>query len=63
MLMSLVPQVAIRAVPHRRDFYNRLTEGTSHEKFDSELQKWLAGLEGIVARMKTFLEAGGYGKV
>ncbi|KAF7798562.1 hypothetical protein EIP86_009784 [Pleurotus ostreatoroseus] len=58
-----VVTVAIRAVPHRRDFYNRLTEGTSHEKFDSELQKWLAGLEGIVVRMKTFLEAGGYGKV
>ena len=61
--MSLVLQVAIRAVPHRRDFYDRLTEGTSHDKFDGELAKWLAGLEDIVVRMKTFLEAGGYGKV
>ena len=56
-------QVAIRAVPHRRDFYARLTEGTSHEKFDAELAKWLSGLEGIVDRMRTFLEQGGYGKV
>ena len=56
-------QVAMRAVPHREDFYNRLTEGTPHEKFDAELSKWLDGLEGIVNRMRTFLESGGYGKV
>ena len=57
------PQVAIRAVPHRRDFYSRLTEGGSHEKFDEELVKWLQGLEKIVRRMKQFLEGGGYGRV
>ena len=56
-------QVAIRAVPHRHDFYDRLTEGTPQEKFDMELTKWLAGLEVIVTRMKTFLEQEGYGKV
>ena len=50
-------------MPHRRDFYNRLTEGSSHEKFDAELVKWLQGLEKIVNRMKHFLESGGYGKV
>ncbi|GBE86703.1 glycolipid transfer protein [Sparassis latifolia] len=55
--------VAIRAVPHRRDFYIRLTQGGSHEKFDAELTKWLAGLETIVMRMKAFLENGGYGRV
>jgi hypothetical protein len=58
-----LPQVAIRAVPNRRDFYNRLTEGTSHDKFDEELVKWLQGLEKIVNRMKNFLERGGYGRV
>lgn len=62
-LVRSVVTVAIRAVPHRRDFYNRLTEGTSHEKFDAELDKWLQGLESIVNRMKAFLERGGYGRV
>ncbi|KAI0923669.1 hypothetical protein AcW1_006563 [Taiwanofungus camphoratus] len=55
--------VAIRAVPHRSDFYNRIAQGGSHEKFDAELAKWLVGLEVIVLRMKTFLEQGGYGRV
>ncbi len=50
-------------MPHREDFYNRLTEGTDHAKFDTELTKWLEGLEGIVARVKTFLEEGEYGNV
>ncbi|KAI8996458.1 glycolipid transfer protein [Trametes punicea] len=58
-----VVAVAIRAVPHRRDFYARITQGGSHEKFDNELTKWLAGLEGIVHRLKTFLVEGGYGRV
>lgn len=58
-----VVMVAIRAVPHRRDFYNRLAQGTAHDKFDAELVKWLLGLEVIVMRMKDFLERGGYGKV
>ncbi|OSD05407.1 glycolipid transfer protein [Trametes coccinea BRFM310] len=56
-------QVAIRAVPHRRDFYARITQGGSHEKFDNELTKWLAGLEVIVLRLKAFLEEGSYGRV
>ncbi|CAL1714459.1 unnamed protein product [Somion occarium] len=56
-------QVAIRAVPHRHDFYNRITQGSPHEYFDEELAKWLVGLQNIVQRMKTFLEQGGYGKV
>lgn len=55
--------MAIRAVPHRSDFYNRIAQGGSHEKFDAELAKWLVGLEVIVLRMKTFLEQGGYGRV
>lgn len=56
-------QVAIRAVPHRQEFYARLTQGGSHERFDSELAKWLAGLGGIVDRLKAFLAEGAYGTV
>ncbi|KAF9819339.1 hypothetical protein IEO21_02227 [Rhodonia placenta] len=55
--------LAIRAVPHRSDFYSRLAQGGSEEKFDDELTKWLAGLDIIVNRLKTFLDAGGYGTV
>ncbi|KAI9062778.1 glycolipid transfer protein [Trametes sanguinea] len=58
-----VVSVAIRAVPHRRDFYARITQGGSHEKFDDELTKWLAGLEVIVLRLKAFLEEGSYGRI
>ncbi|RPD64080.1 glycolipid transfer protein [Lentinus tigrinus ALCF2SS1-7] len=58
-----VVSVAIRAVPHRHDFYARLVQGGSHEKFDSELTKWLAGLEVIILRMKDFLAQGDYGMV
>ncbi len=61
--ISHATQVAIRAVPHRHDFYARLAQGGSHEKFDSELAKWLAGLEVVILRMKDFLEQGGYGTV
>lgn len=53
----------MRAIPHRHDFYNRLTQGGSHEKFDLELAKWLDALDVIVKRIKTFLEEGGYGRV
>ncbi|KAH9839735.1 glycolipid transfer protein [Rhodofomes roseus] len=55
--------VAMLAIPHRQDFYNRLTQGGSHEKFDVELTKWLDALSNIVKRSKTFLEEGGYGRV
>ncbi|KAI0718032.1 glycolipid transfer protein [Cerioporus squamosus] len=58
-----VVSVAIRAVPHRQDFYARLAQGGSHEKFDTELTKWLAGLEVIILRMKDFLAQGDYGTV
>ncbi|KAI0730860.1 glycolipid transfer protein [Earliella scabrosa] len=55
-----VVSVAIRAVPHRQEFYARLTQGGSHERFDHELAKWLAGLGGIVDRLKAFLAEGAY---
>ena len=56
-------QVAIRAVPHRPEFYARLTQGGSHEKFDEELTRWLRALGSIVARLRAFLTQGGYGTV
>jgi len=55
--------VAIRAVPYRHDFYQRLAQGGSVEKLDEELAKWLAGLQVIVKRISAFLDKGGYGKV
>ncbi|KAF8825492.1 glycolipid transfer protein [Lentinula edodes] len=58
-----VVTVAIRAVPHRRDFYQVISCGEAPEKFDPELGKWLQALEVIVKRMKDFLESGGYGNV
>ncbi|KAI0339387.1 glycolipid transfer protein [Trametopsis cervina] len=62
-IVRSVVTVAIRAVPHRHDFYNRLAQGTSHDIFDAELVKWLAGLDAIVARLRSFLEQNNYGKV
>lgn len=56
-------QVAIRAVPNRQDFYTRLTQGGSHEKFDNELGRWLTSLDGLVLRLKAFLSEGHYGTV
>ncbi|KAL0568005.1 hypothetical protein V5O48_013989 [Marasmius crinis-equi] len=58
-----VVSVAIRAVPRRSDFFNRLAQGGSKEKLDGEMAKWLAGLDVIVKRTKAFLEGGGYGRV
>lgn len=56
-------QVAIRAVPHRAEFYKRIAQGGSHETLDVELGKWLGGLDLIVMRIKGFLQEGGYGTV
>ncbi|TCD68018.1 hypothetical protein EIP91_011629 [Steccherinum ochraceum] len=62
-IIRSVVTVAIRAVPHRHDFYNRVSQGAPHDEFDTELEKWLVGLDTIVTRMRQFLEQGGYGKV
>ncbi|TRM67446.1 glycolipid transfer protein domain-containing protein [Schizophyllum amplum] len=55
--------VAIRAVPYRHDFYQRISQGGDIAKLDVELEKWLRGLDAIVSRMTTFLEQGGHGRV
>jgi hypothetical protein len=60
---TIFPQLAIKAVPNRAEFYRRIAQGASHESLDDELAKWLEALGGIVTRMKTFLSNGGYGNV
>jgi len=56
-------QVALRAVPTRQTFYSRIAQGEPHDKLDTELAKWLAALDTIVVRMKSFLADGGWGNV
>ncbi|KAH8104096.1 glycolipid transfer protein [Cristinia sonorae] len=62
-LVRSVVTLAIRAVPHRHDFYVQVAQGAPVDEFDAELAKWLVGLDSIVTRMRQFLEGGGYGKV
>lgn len=40
----------MKACPYRKDFYAKL--GSPPERVDEELEKWLAELETIVARMQ-----------
>ncbi|KAK0186671.1 glycolipid transfer protein [Armillaria mellea] len=62
-LIRSVVYVALRAVPHRKDFYGRIAQGAPHDKLDEEMRHWLAGLDGIVQRLKEFLKQGGFGTV
>ncbi|KAF9474116.1 glycolipid transfer protein [Pholiota conissans] len=62
-IIRSVVYVAIRAVPRRSDFYERISQGGSHEKLNAELARWLEGLDKIVERMRHFLADGGYGRV
>ncbi|KAH0588728.1 hypothetical protein H2248_004533 [Termitomyces sp. 'cryptogamus'] len=60
--------VAMKACPYRADFYKKLAADpsggppASQEKLDEELNKWLAALDAIVARVEAFYEKGSYGK-
>jgi hypothetical protein len=58
-----VVSVAIRAVPHRHDFYQRIAQGGSTEKLNLELDRWLAGLNIVIKRITEFLEQGKFGNV
>jgi len=58
-----VVSVALLSVPTRPSIYDRISQRGSHAKLDTELAKWLLGLDGIVMRERKFLEEGGYGKV
>jgi hypothetical protein len=58
----------MKACPYRADFYAKLAADpdggapASQEKLNEELDKWLAALSSIVARVEAFYEKGGYGK-
>jgi len=60
--------VAMKACPYRADFYAKLAadpeggEPASQDKLNEELDKWLAALSSIVARMEAFYEKGNYAK-
>ena len=56
-------QVALRAVPCRSDFYARVSQGGSIEKFNLILARWLVALDALVKHLRLFLEDGGYGKL
>ncbi|KAH9940790.1 glycolipid transfer protein [Epithele typhae] len=62
-LLRPVITIAIRAVPHRHDFYSKIGQGASDEKLDGELTRWLDGLDTILDRMRAFLGDGGYGRM
>ncbi|THV03705.1 glycolipid transfer protein [Dendrothele bispora CBS 962.96] len=62
-IIRSVVYVAIRAVPNRRDFYDKIAQGGSQEKLDEELCRWLEALDVIVNRMSSFLENKGFGRV
>ena len=58
----------MKACPYRADFYAKLAADPSggpaspQETLNDELDKWLAALASIVARLEAFYEKGGYGK-
>ena len=58
-----IPQIAIHAVPRRDDFFTRIAQGSSLEKLDIELAKWLAAIDALVIRLSAFLRDGNYGRV
>jgi len=62
-LIRSVVYVAIRAAPKRKDFYARIAQGGPVEKLDTEMTKWLEGLDRIVQQLARFLKDGGYGQV
>lgn len=61
-------KVAMKACPYRADFYAKLAAdpagdaAASQESVSEALDKWLAALDSIVARLEAFYEKGGHGK-
>lgn len=52
MLVRPVFGLAMKACPYRKDFYAKL--GAPQDKVNQELERWLSGLEKVVAHMKQF---------
>ena len=59
----------MKACPYRRDFYANLAadpEGgasVAGEQVDEELNKWLKGLDRIIAQIRKVYEENRYGKI
>ena len=59
----------MKACPYRRDFYAKLAadpEGgasVAGDQVDEELNKWLKGLDRIIAQMRKVYEENRYGKI
>ena len=59
----------MKACPYRKNFYDKLASDPAggpevpREKLDVELNKWLAGLEKILQRMKKVYEEKKCGEV
>ena len=59
----------MKACPYRNDFYAKLAadpEGgasVAGEQVDEELNKWLKGLDRIIAQMRKVYEENRYGKI
>ena len=59
-------KVAIKACPYKKDFYAKLAAdpnggaAVTSERLNTELDKWLAALDGIVKRMEKFYADGKY---
>jgi hypothetical protein len=61
--------LAMKACPYRKDFYSKLAAdpdggaSVAGDKLDEELNKWLAGLDRIVAQMRKVYEENRYGGI
>jgi len=59
----------MKACPYRKDFYVKLAAdpdggaSATGDKVEEELNRWLEGLEKIVAQMRKVYNEKGYGKV
>ena len=59
----------MKACPYRRDFYAKLAadpEGgasVAGDQVDEELNKWLKGLDRIIAQIRKVYEENRYGKI
>jgi hypothetical protein len=55
------PQLAMKAVPYRSNFYRVLGEPV--DEVMRELDLWLSGLERILARMELAYKEGKFGSI
>jgi hypothetical protein len=55
------PQLAMKAVPYRSNFYRVLGEPV--DEVMRELDLWLSGLERILARMESAYKEGEFGSI